>query len=265
MYHCYVKWLTAAIGWKSFHLTLYWVKWIAKLSSGVHGDPVLDSLLSNPEKRIHLRWYFYSVQYDEHQIYSQVAIRTNQKCNDAGLERPDGVVSIVSQSNWGRNYCHGEVKVADKKEDKFLLAWDLVRLASFNKSLIDEADTPSALAFQLKGMEQITSLTAMMLNICFYSGHKVTFYIMELMAEGLYAMTELTSIALPRSAQELSNLVSKKALRELSQVAYVFENIEKQSIQEACKSRKKQGPSLAQLGKLLSERKDRNLPCTLHF
>ncbi|KAI9310327.1 hypothetical protein BX666DRAFT_2009580 [Dichotomocladium elegans] len=97
-----------------------------------YADPVLDSLLSSPEERVHLRW-------------------TNLKCNDDDAERPDGIISVMNQSRWGRNYGHGEVKVAEPTDNVHALSWDLCRLAFFNKAQINDANTRSAFAFQVKG------------------------------------------------------------------------------------------------------------------
>jgi hypothetical protein len=99
-------------------------------------DPVLDSLLSNPEDKIHLRW-------------------TNVKDSSDQKERPDGIILVKSQSRWGRNYGHGEAKIAEPKDNVYVLAWDLCRLGYFNKSLINTTNTKMAFAFQVKGMARL--------------------------------------------------------------------------------------------------------------
>ncbi|KAG0176762.1 hypothetical protein DFQ28_002442 [Apophysomyces sp. BC1034] len=185
-----------------------------------YADPVLDSLLSSPEEWIHLRW-------------------TNKKDTDDGVERPDGVISVLSQLRWGRNYGHGEVKIAEPTDNTYVLAWDLCRLAHFNRCLINYTSTKAAFAFQVK----------------------------ELAFDGLYTMCEITNIQIPKSVDYLDTMVTRRSLRRLLQVAHVFEKVtkQKQEVEEVFLSMKRSGPSLTQLEELISEKRDRKLPCTLRF
>ncbi|KAI7862412.1 hypothetical protein BDF14DRAFT_1886101 [Spinellus fusiger] len=68
-------------------------------------DPVLDPLLSSPEEGVHLRW-------------------TNLKDTEEG-ERPDCMISIMSQSQWSRRLGHDKAKIAEVTENYYALAWDL--------------------------------------------------------------------------------------------------------------------------------------------
>lgn len=150
-------------------------------------DPVLDSLLSDPEQGVHLRW-------------------TNQKENDNEDERPDAIISVLSQSQWGRTFGHGETKISEANENYFVLAKDLVRLGYFNRTTINKENVPCALAFQS-------------------NGHRVTFYVTELNCSGIYTMTELASIEIPRSVVSLDTLVTRRSLSSLLLVAHSFNKI----------------------------------------
>ncbi|KAG0985382.1 hypothetical protein G6F57_008865 [Rhizopus arrhizus] len=74
--------------------------------------PLLDSLLSNVENGVHLRW-------------------TNLNDTEQGSERPDSVISVTMQSNWSENLEYGKAKIAEPTDNKFMLAWDLCRLGIF--------------------------------------------------------------------------------------------------------------------------------------
>ncbi|KAL1935232.1 hypothetical protein VTP01DRAFT_4372 [Rhizomucor pusillus] len=75
----------------------------------------IRSLSTSPEERTHLLW-------------------TNQKDTVRGVERLDSVIIVLSQSRWGQHFGHGEAKIAEPKENNYVLAWDLCRLAFFNKN-----------------------------------------------------------------------------------------------------------------------------------
>ncbi|PHZ08551.1 uncharacterized protein RHIMIDRAFT_268868 [Rhizopus microsporus ATCC 52813] len=50
---------------------------------------------------------------------------------EQGSERPDNVISVIMQSNWGKNLRYGEAKIEEPTVNKFMLAWDLYRLGIF--------------------------------------------------------------------------------------------------------------------------------------
>lgn len=91
-------------------------------------DPVLDSLLRDPEQGVHLRW-------------------TNQKEANNEDERPDAVISVLSQSQWGRTLGHGEAKIAEGNENYYVLAKDLCRLGYFNRASINKDNVSTCFAF----------------------------------------------------------------------------------------------------------------------
>ncbi|ORE05644.1 hypothetical protein BCV72DRAFT_275951 [Rhizopus microsporus var. microsporus] len=50
---------------------------------------------------------------------------------EQGSERPDNVISVIMQSNWGKNLRYGEAKIEEPTVNKFMLAWALCRLGIF--------------------------------------------------------------------------------------------------------------------------------------
>ncbi|KAI9476035.1 MAG: hypothetical protein EXX96DRAFT_540594 [Benjaminiella poitrasii] len=162
-------------------------------------DPLLDSLLSNPENGVHLRW-------------------TNLNDNEQGSERPDSVISVMMQSNWGESLGYGEAKIAEPIDNKFMLA-------------------------------------------C------ITVYTTTLGADGIYTMLELSRIQIPQAVESLELLTTQSTLKQLLQVAYVFEKIRQQKKEETKEFflMKRYGPGLVQLRELISDKKDRKRPCTLRF
>lgn len=73
--------------------------------------------------------------------------RKNQKDIQEESKCPDGIVSIMSQSQWSRNFGHGEAKIADATENYYVLAWDLCRLGYFGRSIINKDNVRSSFAF----------------------------------------------------------------------------------------------------------------------
>ncbi|KAI7859563.1 hypothetical protein BDC45DRAFT_218910 [Circinella umbellata] len=144
--------------------------------------PILDSLLSIPEEKVHLRW-------------------TNTQDVDDNPERPDSVITIISESRWSRNFGHGEAKVSEPTDNVALLSWDLCRLAFFNKNSINKNETSFSFSFQVKGPN-------------------LTRYVTELAADGAYSMTEISLLDIPMSVQSLDKLTTPKALRQLLQIAH---------------------------------------------
>ncbi|KAI9005823.1 hypothetical protein CLU79DRAFT_824718 [Phycomyces nitens] len=191
-------------------------------------DPLLDSLLSDPENGVHLRW-------------------TNLNDTDEGLERPDSVISIM-QSNWGNNLGYGEVKIEEPTTNKFMLAWNLCRLGHFSKDTINTTSNKSSISFQVKG-------------------HYITVYITTLNADGIYTMVELIHLQIPQSVENLDRLTTKSSLEKLLWVAHMFEKIRQQKKEESSEfvQMKRYGPGLAQFRELISDKRDRKRPCTLRF
>ncbi|KAI9310324.1 hypothetical protein BX666DRAFT_2009560 [Dichotomocladium elegans] len=99
----------------------------------------------------------------------------------------------MNQSLWGRNYGHGEVKVAELTDNVHALSWDLCRLAFFNKAQINDANTRSAFAFQVKGPS-------------------IRVYINELVSDGVYLMSEIADFHIVLLCRELWLALTEQVL-----------------------------------------------------
>ncbi|KAG0189846.1 hypothetical protein DFQ28_002821 [Apophysomyces sp. BC1034] len=144
-------------------------------------DPVLRSIFSRPEELVHLRCH----PQDKPEDWR---IRE--------LLRPDSTISVVSQLYWGRSWGFGEAKNYEPTDNNHSLAWDLVRVAMFNKALINRED---------------------------HRWFRLTYYVMELNFRGIYSMLEIGQVELPRSVEEADRLMSIKSLRDLTRVAHCFD------------------------------------------
>lgn len=96
-------------------------------------DPMLSSVISDPDRSVHLRW-------------------TNAIPAENGKSRPDAVISEKPQLVFGSSRGYGEAKVLQGSCSK-LLCLDTLRLATFTKNSIDVNKLDAALAFQIHGKE----------------------------------------------------------------------------------------------------------------
>ncbi|KAL0088412.1 hypothetical protein F4703DRAFT_1734696, partial [Phycomyces blakesleeanus] len=197
-------------------------------------DPIIDGLLSDPEENYHVRW-------------------TKTKDNNNDQERPDSVVCKMVESTWAHSVGCGECKVAEVNNNLYILAWDLCRLGYFNKHSINENMIRKAVAFHIY----------VSLNV----GHGVTFYVTELAYDGLYTMTEICHIQVPKSLTTMDTLVSRRSLVSLLQIVHVFNQVkEEQTVaSKKCSSMKRDGPSLKWLKSFASDKKDRRRESSISF
>lgn len=153
-------------------------------------DPVLDPLVTNIEEGVHLRW-------------------SNLNDTEQGPERPDSAISVLVQSNWGKNLGYGEAKIAEPTDNKFMLAWDLCRLGYFSKENINNNNNEASVSFQIKG-------------------HAMTLYVTKLKSDGIYTMFEFGKVDVPESAETLETLTNQKSLQTLIEISFMIEKIRKQ-------------------------------------
>ncbi|KAH8549468.1 hypothetical protein BGW37DRAFT_501298 [Umbelopsis sp. PMI_123] len=153
-------------------------------------DSILRPLISDPDRDVLLRW--------PNKQAPESRLRKSSRA-----KQPDAIVSHVKQLNYDCSLGHGEVKAEEYTNDKYCLSVDLIKLATFNKDAIDERHLNSCLAFQVVG-------------------HHMTVYITKLLAEGLYAMTEITTLSIPKSIQELDTLVTMTTLTKLMEIGTIF-------------------------------------------
>lgn len=73
-------------------------------------DPILSSIISDPEKNTLLRW-------------------SNKKPEENKGMRPDATITKIQQLKYGYNLGHGEVKTKSSTCDNHALAHDLLRIS----------------------------------------------------------------------------------------------------------------------------------------
>lgn len=121
-------------------------------------DPILSSLVSDPERNTLLRW-------------------SNKKSEENGF-RPDATVTKLKQMKYHHNLGHGEIKVNYCNNRSLVL--DLLRASILAKDTLDFYKLSNSFGFQV-------------------SGFTVVFYLMSLEFYGIYTMTEIARIKLPKS------------------------------------------------------------------
>lgn len=55
----------------------------------------------------------------------------------------------MSRLRWGHSHGHGEAKIAEPTDNNYVLVWDLYRLRSCNKCIINAINTEADFAFQV--------------------------------------------------------------------------------------------------------------------
>lgn len=91
-------------------------------------DPILSSIISDPEKNTLLRW-------------------SNKKPEENKDMRPDVTITKIQQLKYGYNLGHGEVKTKSSACDNHALAHDLFRISVLAKDTLDHNKLAHALAF----------------------------------------------------------------------------------------------------------------------
>lgn len=87
------------------------------------------------------------------------------------------------------NFGHGEIKVNDSSNDALVL--DLSRVSILAKDALDFHKLSNAFGFQVDGFT-------------------VVFYLLSLEFQGIYTMTEIARIKLPKCVGELAAFSAKK-------------------------------------------------------
>ncbi|KAG0778101.1 hypothetical protein G6F22_011435 [Rhizopus arrhizus] len=128
-------------------------------------DPILFSLLSDPNRNVLLRW-------------------SNVTSDESGDTRPDATISKIHQRDFGPSLGLGEVKIARPITDNHSLCHDLLRLATLAKDTINSNKLQVVLTFQIHGFN-------------------ITFFLSRLQHDGMYLMQEIGQLTFPRSLEEL--------------------------------------------------------------
>ncbi|PHZ11878.1 uncharacterized protein RHIMIDRAFT_19900 [Rhizopus microsporus ATCC 52813] len=141
------------------------------------------------------------------------------------------------------NLGHGEIKV--NYCSNHTLALDLLRISILAKDTLDFYKLSNSFGFQV-------------------SDFTVVFYLMSLEFYGIYTMTEIARIKLPKSINELAAFLSQKNFRSLLYVCQVFwSNCSIASDQKDVTERYR--PIIENLYRLIDVSKNRYRECSLYF
>ncbi|KAI9261944.1 hypothetical protein EDC94DRAFT_635030 [Helicostylum pulchrum] len=189
-------------------------------------DPILSSLLSDPERNVLLRW-------------------SNITSEESGSLRPDATISKIHQRDFGPSFGFGEVKVAYTSTDNHALCHDLLRLGVFSKDTIDINKLQAALTFQIHGFH-------------------VTFFLTRLRHDGMYIMQEIGDLTFPRSLEELVSFVNLKNIRTLLMISEAFWRLCR-PLSDSESWEAKRRPTHPGIYSLIDSSKNRHRYCSLRF
>ncbi|CAO3601455.1 unnamed protein product [Absidia cylindrospora] len=152
------------------------IKEIDLMANTMYLDPALHPLFDDDDKDILFRWTSFTK--------SSNNIYISKRRPDATIDHFEGDSVCLHQT-----YAFGEVKRRGEVGNHHAISKDLIRLGVFSKNVIDAGSLKGVLTFQAVG-------------------HQVTFYISQLLSDGLYVMLEIGRIEVPRSLYEWTSYIS---------------------------------------------------------
>ena len=189
-------------------------------------DPILSSLVSDPDRKVLLRW-------------------SNVISDESGDIRPDATISKIHQRDFGPSLGFGEVKIARPTTDNHSLCHDLLRLATLAKDTIDSNKLQAALTFQIHGFN-------------------ITFFLSRLRHDGIYLMQEIGQLTFHRSLKELVSFVNLKNIRTLLMITEAFWRLCRPvNDGESCETKRR--PTHPSINSLIDATKDRHRFCAFRF
>ncbi|GAN03601.1 hypothetical protein MAM1_0044d03056 [Mucor ambiguus] len=115
--------------------------------------------------------------------------------------QPDFVVNNLVRSRYSGPCVVGDIKGCDRQDDAYDCLVDLIRVGMMSVDSINKNEYDGVVGVHVVGMQ-------------------LTFYITTLMANGLYVMLEICSIALPRDSTEIRSYVAN--MEDLLQVVQYY-------------------------------------------
>ncbi|KAI7850080.1 hypothetical protein BDC45DRAFT_551191 [Circinella umbellata] len=193
-------------------------------------DLFLNGLFDDPDEGICLRW-------------TNDATLEAKACPDFTTKRPDLCITKCYGVKWQSSLAYGEAKAAIREKDHFVLCEDLLKVTIFCKDALDYQSMQGMLGIQV-------------------IGRTIKFYLLTLQAKGLYVMTELTTIKIPDSLQNLPTLIPE--LPNVLKILDVFHRICVPANDAAsAKTRNTLTLSRQKFDQLFTMSKDRKKPCHL--
>ncbi|KAI9482590.1 hypothetical protein BDB00DRAFT_161622 [Zychaea mexicana] len=142
------------------------------------------------------------------QILWPTTVPANKRSFSLANRRPDCIISTLMDNNFEINIGYGEVKSAAEYDNHYQTNMDLLRLGHFCKDTIDEHKLQASLGIHVVGPN-------------------LTYYLMELKADGLYLMEELVTIRMPLCIKDIPAYLA--SLSQIKNVTHHFYHHCKQS------------------------------------
>ncbi|CAO3674037.1 unnamed protein product [Rhizopus stolonifer] len=171
-------------------------------------DPTYSNIC---ETKLITRYILHAMQplFDDHErdirlefTFTEPSDNHNREVSFTGC--PDCIISVFPhQTDNAVNVGYGEVKRQSMAGDHYLVNLDLVRLATLGKNTINENELSGSLSIHVVGPY-------------------ITFYLIQLKADGLYCMTELTHVQCPMSVSEVPAYITN--FSNLKNVLHVFQS-----------------------------------------
>ncbi|KAG1447803.1 hypothetical protein G6F55_010941 [Rhizopus delemar] len=172
----------------------------------------MDPTYSNiRETKLITRYIIHAIQplFDDHErdirlefTFTEPADNYNREVSFTGC--PDCIITVFPhQTDDGVNVGYGEVKSQAMVGDHYLVNLDLMRLATLGKNSINENELTGNMSIHIVGPF-------------------ITFYLIQLNADGLYCMTELAHVQYPMSVSEVPAYLTN--FSNLKNVLHVFQS-----------------------------------------
>ena len=113
---------------------------------------------------------------------------------------------------WSHDWGYGEAKTYEATHNNHGLAKDMIRIAMFNKELINKENIRATIGFQINGRGSsckiVASLVFSEVNLIYVCslGFRITFYIMELNFRDIYTINELCYIEIRQSIEQVGQM-----------------------------------------------------------
>jgi hypothetical protein len=192
-------------------------------------DPTYSDIC---ETKLITRYILHAMQplFDDHErdirlefTFTEPADNHNREVSFTGC--PDCIISVFPhQADNAVNVGYGEVKRQSMAGDHYLVNLDLVRLATLGKNTINENELSGSLSIHVVGKSLLKKINRndCILNELYFLGPYITFYLIQLKADGLYCMTELTHVQCPMSVSEVPAYITN--FSNLKNVLHVFQS-----------------------------------------
>ncbi|KAG0182698.1 hypothetical protein DFQ28_001938, partial [Apophysomyces sp. BC1034] len=187
--------------------------------------PALQPLFDDDVKNTQIRW--------------SATVAANKRSCSLANRRPDCIITTLTDNNFSSSLGHGEVKSHAESDNHYHTNMDLLRLGHFCKDSIDEHKLLASIGIHVVGP-------------------LLTFYLMELKADGLYVMQELNTVRMPLCIDDIPAYLTN--LSKIKNVIHHFFRLCTQAEPSTAiilGKRKRDSPTTAQFDHVIEQTVDR--------